>query len=77
MGSIPIPANWRRNKNYIFLDKYSYMISEMKSYGCFCFFYASFHEVLLLHFGKSQDILMGPGCPQQEETHGMTWRENR
>lgn len=43
----------------------------------FCLQMSIFHEVLLLHFGKSQDILMGLGCPQQEETHGMTWRENR
>lgn len=35
MGSIPIPATWLRNKNYIFFNKYSYMVSEMKSYGCF------------------------------------------
>ena len=34
MGSIPTSANWLRNKNYI-LDKCRYMISEMKSYGCF------------------------------------------
>ena len=37
MGSIPIPANWLRNKKYIFLNKYSYLVSEMKSDGCFCF----------------------------------------
>ena len=36
-----------------------------------------FHEVLLLHCGKSQDILMGLGCHRQEETHEMTWRGNR
>lgn len=42
------------------------MVSEMKSDGCFSFFTfnTSFHEVMLLHFGKNQDVLMGLRCPQ-------------
>lgn len=77
MESSPIPSNWLRNKNYIFSDKYSYMISEMKSYGCFLSSNANFHEVLLLHFLQKPRYFYGSGCPQQEETHGMAWRENR
>ncbi|EEX22363.1 hypothetical protein BLAHAN_04581 [Blautia hansenii DSM 20583] len=46
MESIPIPANWLRNKNYI-LDKCRYMISEIKSYVCFFLQMTNLHEELL------------------------------
>ena len=55
------------------------MILEIKSYGyfLFCLRMPIFYEVLLLHFGKGQDIYMDPGRLRQEETHGTVWIEKR
>lgn len=72
MGSIPIPVRWLRSKNCLFLDKYGYMILEIKSYDyfLFCLRMSIFYEVLLLHLGKDQDNFTDPERLRQEETHG-------